>query len=109
MTQGELLPSAFTVPIAAKILKTTPRLLAELTAAGGLFAMPGERRRRYSREEIERVLGRPIALIEYLEADREHDARREANRRYNRKRFTQRVKLAARAGIKLRRLAGGAA
>ena len=55
------------------------------------------------------MLGRELTIIEYLEADREHDARREANRRYNRKRFTRRVKLAARAGIKLRRLLGGAA
>ena len=71
--------------------------------------MPGESRRRYSREEIERVLGRGLAVIEWLEAEREHDARREANRRYNRKRFAQRVKLAARAGIKLSQLLRGVA
>ena len=70
----------------ARLLKTTPELLTELTASGGIAALPGEGWRRFSRTEIERVLGRPITVTEWLAADRDHDRRREANHRYNSKR-----------------------
>jgi hypothetical protein len=80
------LPGAFTAPIAAKLLKTTPDLLAELTAAGAIAAVPCEGWRRYSRTEIERVLGRELTVAEWLAADREHDRRRAIHKRYNLKR-----------------------
>jgi hypothetical protein len=86
MTDRDLLPASFTAPIAARLLKTTPSLLAELTAAGAIAAMPGENWRHYSRDEIERVLGRQLIIQEYLAAERAHDRRREVNQRYNAKR-----------------------
>ena len=86
MSDKNLLPNAFTAPISARLLKTTPDLLAELTAAGGIAALPGEGWRRYAREEIEGVLGRALTVEEWAEAERAQDARRAANQRYNRKR-----------------------
>lgn len=83
---NDLIPSSFTAPIAAKILRTTPESLASLTRTGAIIALPGESWTRYSREELERILGRQLTVPEWLEADRDHDRRREANRRYNRTR-----------------------
>jgi hypothetical protein len=61
--------------------------LAELTEAGTIAPVPGEGGwTRYSRQMIEDVLGRPLEVEEYLEAERAHDRRREINRRHNTKR-----------------------
>src|SRR5690242_11020057 len=81
---NHLIPPTFTAPIAAKLLRTTPESLASLTRTGAIAALPT--RTRYAREEIERILGRTLTIEEWLRADREHDSRREANRRYNQKR-----------------------
>jgi len=80
-----LIPSTFTAPIAAKLLRTTPESLASLTRTGAIYAQPGAVS-RYSRGEIERILGRPLRLEEWQAAEERHAPRREANRRYNRKR-----------------------
>jgi hypothetical protein len=96
MAQRDLLPSAFRAPITAKILKTAPALLAELTAAGRIAAIPGQGGwTRYSREELEKILDRPLTIEEWAEAERAHDRRRAANQRYNRKRRTSPTKGAA--------------
>ena len=80
------LPSTFTGPIAAKLLRTTTEALYSLVRVGAVSALPGESILRFSRHEVERILGRLITASEYLQADREHDARRAANQRYNKKR-----------------------
>jgi hypothetical protein len=85
MSNGDLLPRSFAAPLAALLLRTTEPLLRRLTKAGGI-ASEGKQHPRFSRVEIERVLGRPITLKDYLEADRKRDARRDANRKYNVKR-----------------------
>jgi hypothetical protein len=83
---ADLLPKSFTTPIASRLLRTTPETLASLTRSGAIQALPGESWNRYSRTEIERLLGHPITLAEWVEASRSHEPRREANRRYNSKR-----------------------
>jgi hypothetical protein len=80
-----VMPSTFTAPIAAKLLRTTPESLASLTRTGAIYAQPGAVS-RYSRGEIERLLGRALRLEEYQAAAERYAPRLEANRRYNRKR-----------------------
>src|SRR5271165_7543917 len=80
-----LMPSSFPAPIAAKLLRTTPESLASLTRVGAIMAIPGARA-SYSRGEIERILGRALTLEEFRQADYQHEPRRAANKRYNRKR-----------------------
>jgi len=79
------IPTSFTAPIAAKLLRTTPGSLASLTRAGAIAPLPGNSWTRYGRGELERILGRRLTVAEWLEADGDHD-RRDANQRYNRKR-----------------------
>jgi hypothetical protein len=81
-----LMPSTFTAPIAAKLLRTTTESLASLTRVGAIYAQPGGAVSHYSRGEIERILGRALKLEEWLAAEERHAPRREANRRYNGKR-----------------------
>ena len=85
------LPNALPLAIAAGIMRTTPESLLSMTRSGVIMPLAGESLLRYSRQDIERVLGRQITAEEYLRADRGHDARREANRRYNAKRSTRRA------------------
>jgi hypothetical protein len=81
-----LIPSTFTAPIAASLLRTTQEALASITRTGAIFAQPGARP-TYARGELERILGRAIMLEEWQAAEERHEPRREANRKYNRKRW----------------------
>jgi hypothetical protein len=106
----DLLPLSFTTPIAAKLLKTTPEALASLTRAGDIQALPqGTSWKRYARGELERILGQPITVGQWLEADREHDARRAANKRHNEKRLKRLRKAKARYDARQQRCFGGCA
>src|SRR6516164_6490453 len=80
-----LIPSTFTAPIAAQLLRTTPEALQSLTRCGAIFAQPGARP-TYARGELERILARPLRLEEWQAAEERHAPRLETNRRYNRKR-----------------------
>jgi hypothetical protein len=81
-----LIPASFTAPIAALLLHTERETLDSLTRSGGILALPGESWNRYSRGEIERILGRRLTIAEVWQAEAAHRPRKEANRRYNQKR-----------------------
>ena len=83
---SHLIPNSFTAPIAALLLHTERETLDSLTRMGAILALPGESRNRYSRGEIERILGRRLTITEVWQAEAAHRPRKEANRRYNQKR-----------------------
>src|SRR6266566_2819881 len=81
----DLLPARFSAPIAARLLRTTTETLASPTNTGAIHAEPPGGR-RYNREELERLLGRRVTLVDWLDAESAEIPRREAQRRYNAKR-----------------------
>jgi hypothetical protein len=83
---NHLMPDSFTAPIAALLLHTERETLDSLTRSGAIMALPGESWNRYSRGEIERILGRRLTITEVWQAEAAHRPRKEANRRYNLKR-----------------------
>lgn len=85
---NHLIPNSFTAPIAALLLHTERETLDHLTRSGAISPMvlPGASWDRFSREEIERILGRRLEITEVWQAQAAHRPRKEANRRYNQKR-----------------------
>ena len=83
---GFYMPSSFTTPIAAHILKTTPESLMSLARTGAIRPEPSGSLLRFSRAEIERIQGRPLTLADWLAAEQAHEPRREIHRRSNARR-----------------------
>src|SRR5215467_11762167 len=76
---GFFVPSSFTTPIAAHILKTTPESLMSLVRCGSVRPEPSGSLLRFSRVEVERILGRPLTVTDWLAAEEAHEPRREVH------------------------------
>jgi hypothetical protein len=87
----DAIPSRFSVPIAALILKTTPEALDSFRRTGAIRVETAIQQPRYHREELERILGRKLSLADWLDAEKAHQPRREASQRYNSKRQATRA------------------
>jgi hypothetical protein len=79
-----MIPNEVSHPLAAKLLNLTEAQLSKLITEGLLSPTPRSRRhRRYLVNDLACLLDRPITETDYLRADREHDRRRAAVKRYN--------------------------
>src|SRR5215813_3657172 len=83
---GFYMPNSFTCPIVAHILRTTVESLHSLARIGAIRPETSGSLLRFSRAEVERILGRPLELKDWLDAEAAHEPRREVHRRHNRKR-----------------------